>query len=191
MHPPRILVLVTIIGALVAGCSPAPVETPAPVPSVPTCTPEFGGTPYPCTEADYEANQRSLARYAEAERVYREYVALSAQEHVEGLREPSPELLALTSDEYGRALTELRALALDRATFEGEMSTVWIRPTEHQSGRPGNLSMLACADYSTWHVAFKNGEPSPTGRTVERVEFDDAAGRTVLVDLLPEEGQSC
>lgn len=110
MHPPRILVLVTIIGALVAGCSPAPVETPAPVPSVPTCTPEFGGTPYPCTQAEYEANQKSLERYAEAERVYREFSDLEMEAHLRRDAEPSPELMALLGGEFERTMAgNLRA----------------------------------------------------------------------------------
>ena len=62
MHPPRILVLATILGALTAGCTPAPAPEPSPVPNVPTCVPEFGGEPFPCTQAEYEDNQISSMR---------------------------------------------------------------------------------------------------------------------------------
>ncbi len=191
MHPPRILVLVTIIGALVAGCSPAPVETPAPVPSVPTCTPEFGGTPYPCTEADYEANQRSLARYAEAERVYREFTQLSMEEHLARIETPSAELMELLDGDYKETMPASRTAALKLGTYSGARQIAWVRPTHHKAGSPGSLSLLVCTDYANWHVERTDGQPGPSGKTVTRVEMDDAKGSPRIVMISPEEGTTC
>ena len=191
MHPPRILVLVTTIGALVAGCSPAPVETPAPVPSVPTCTPEFGGTPYPCTQSDYEANQKSLARYAEAERVYREFTRLSMEETIERREQPSPELMALLGGEYEETMPEVRTAVLEHGTYSGSREIVWVRPVEHNVGQPGNHALLTCTDYTNWRIESGKNASQPDQRIVTRVEFDDASGVTKLVNVLPEEGVSC
>ena len=190
MHPPRIPVLVTIIGALVAGCSPAPVETPAPVPSVPTCTPEFGGTPYPCTQAEYEANQKSLERYAEAERVYREFMRLLTEETVARRPEPSPELLALAGGAMKDALPKVRTASLEQSVIEGEVQILSMVATPHESDQAGNLAMIACVDRSRLTVTT-DGKSTPRGVTPDRIVFDDASGTTVVVSTRAEEGATC
>lgn len=192
MHPPRIAALALILGVVVSGCTPTtPPSMPTSTVTVPTCTPEFGGDPYPCTQAEYAQNQQTKARYAEAERVYREFTKLNNRELVERRVEPSPELRLLTGGSRASSLAEIRTQALANASYAGELEVVWLRPVAHRSGMPGNLAMLACADYTHWVVTFADGSPSPTGRHVARVEFDDAAGKTTIVEILREEAVPC
>ncbi len=191
MHPPRIVVLVTILGVLVTGCTPTPAPEPSPVPSVPTCVPEFGGEPFPCTQAEHDANQKMLARYAEAERVYREFARLSEAELVSRRPAPSPELMALTSGSRSSVMAQLRTQALESATYSGERTIVWVKSTPHASGARGNHSMLVCSDFSAWVVTRTDRQPGPSGRAATLVLFDDASGRTTVVDLKPGEDATC
>lgn len=191
MHPPRIVVLVTILGVLVTGCTPTPAPEPSPVPSVPTCVPEFGGEPFPCTQAEHDANQKMLARYAEAERVYREYNELSAAEVVARTPIPSSKLTALTTGGYRRDLGDLRRGALELATFEGAMKVVKAEPATLAAGSVGNLSMDMCMDMSEWTVKFNDGSPGPSGFRSDRIVFDDAAGGPLIADIMVGKGESC
>ena len=193
MHPPRIFVLGTILGVLMSACSPAPSPAPTPtsVPSVPTCVPEFEGTPFPCTQAEFEANQKMLARYAEAERVYREFIALNATEYAERRPEPSPELIALTGGKYRDGLPEVRSAALDAASYEGSLQVGWARRVPHEAGRPGNVSMVTCLDFSGWTVTPTQGPPTATVPRPARVDFDDATGSMIVVDIRPVGDGTC
>lgn len=191
MHPPRILVLATILGALVAGCTPAPPPTPSPVPTVPSCVPEFGGTPFPCTQAEYEASLKTQARYAEAERVFRQYVDLTNREYVDRRPAPSPELMELLGSAYGAGLAEVRADVLEAATYEGGVRVAWVRPTPHEGQGPGNHSLAACFDFSHWVIRPKAGAAEPMVAQPMTVDLDDASGRTVIVGISPLEGATC
>lgn len=193
MHPPRIFVLGTILGVLMSACSPAPSPAPTPtsVPSVPTCVPEFEGTPFPCTQAEFEANQKMLARYAEAERVYREYTELAGRELVDRLPEPSSTLIGMTTGNFRRDLADLRTGGLELAHFSGSMIVASVAPALLVSGEPGNLALDVCMDLSHWLVAFNDGRPGPTGKRADRVLFDDALGLALISDIKPAEGESC
>lgn len=181
MHPPRILVLATILGVLAAGCTPAPAPTPTPTVTVPTCTPEFGGTPFPCTQAEYELSQKTQQRYAEAERVYHEYNDLSAQESVERLPEPSARLLELTAGKYRDNLPEVRKKSLAVATYSGQMPLLWSRPAPTQAGDIGSLVIIACVDRSEWKSTFTDGSAPPsTLKRAHRVQFDEGIGPRIV-----------
>lgn len=190
MHPPRILVFATILGVLV-GCSPSTAPTPTPVPTVPMCTPEFGGTPVPCTQAEYEQSLRIQERYAEAERVYREFNTRSNQELVDREPVPSDELLDLVSPEYGDFLREVRERNLSDTQFEGQMSVVWVKPSIHDGTRAGSLSLLACVDYSNWRVQDESGSKQVGGLQAERIDLGDGTGSFVIAGINPAEDPSC
>ncbi len=189
MHPPRILVLATILGALTAGCTPAPAPEPSPVPNVPTCVPEFGGEPFPCTQAEYEDNQKMLARYAEAERVYREYDRLTEQELVSGAAEPSPELLALVSPHMRDAAKELRTNELE-AEFSGTARIVGVERRQPSSQEGAPLVMAFCVDRSEWTVKYPDGGMDPTTPVYHVAGFDEHPGMTVRW-LRLEEAPAC
>ncbi|MCW3159122.1 hypothetical protein [Micropruina sonneratiae] len=65
-----------LAAALLAGCVQPAEPTPSASPT-PTylCTPEAGGDEAPCSEADYQKMKEKDALYAEAEQVYRKYLA--------------------------------------------------------------------------------------------------------------------
>ncbi len=190
MHPPRILVLATILVALVAGCTPAAAPTPSPTPTVPQCTPEFGGDPFPCTQADHDAMMARQAQYAEAERVYREYSSLNAQELVDRREAPSDELLGLMAGDRAKYQAELRANALSAATFSGAPEVAWLRPTPSTTPA-GPLAMHVCLDTHDWLVSFNDGSQGPQERRVDLVHFDTALETPRIADVALAEDQSC
>ena len=60
---------------ILVGCTPtSPPTTPAPTPTF-MCTPEAGGAEAPCSQQDYDKMKAKDEQYAEAEKVYREYLA--------------------------------------------------------------------------------------------------------------------
>lgn len=189
MHPPRILVLATILGVLVTGCTPAAAPTPSPTPTVPQCTPEFGGDPFPCTQADHDAMVARQAQYAEAERVYREFNRLNAGEVSAREETPSPELLALATEGYGGITRELRTQTLSLGTFDGELQIAWMRPAQGE----GAMSMEACHDYTQWYLTSEeSGDRAAVGdRSITLVTFDIGTGTPLVADTSSVEEEGC
>ena len=66
-HP--LLIVPLVAASVLAGCqhSPAP-RTPSPAPTY-ACTPEAGGSPYPCNELQHKQQKDLDALYTEAEAV--------------------------------------------------------------------------------------------------------------------------
>ena len=189
MHPPRIAASALILGVLVSGCTPtSPPTMPTSTVTVPTCTPEFGGDPYPCTQAEYERSQQTKARYAEAERVYREFNARSNDEGVRRLPEPSEEVLALTAGTLRQNWPEIHRASLQGRSYAGTIDVVSMRPSPPGQSPAGSLAMVACVDYSHWTVAPTGG---PQGKQVLLVHFDVALASPRVVSVLPAEGLTC
>ena len=97
---------------VLAGCTPtAPPSTPAPTPTF-MCTPEAGGAESPCSQQDYEKMKARDAQYAEAEKVYREYL----DEYVRVMKAGGG--TQLTAELEGLLGTQkLRELMLDRMKY--------------------------------------------------------------------------
>ena len=62
-----------VLACLLAGCQP-PAPSPTPVPSY-RCTPEAGGAEFDCTQHQYDEMVAKDKLYAEAEAVYRKFLA--------------------------------------------------------------------------------------------------------------------
>ena len=174
MHPPRILVLATILGVLVAGCTPAAAPTPSPTPTVPQCTPEFGGDPFPCTQADHDAMVARQAQYAEAERVYEAYASLDQEELVARRQVPSDEMMALLGGRQAEIQADLRAGQLQIATFSGTYSTKNAVPVEPLKDADGSLALRVCRERESWVVTRTDGSTVPTTDQVLHVQFMEA-----------------
>lgn len=189
MHPPRILVLAMTLAALLSGCTPAPAPTPSALPTVPSCTPEFGGDPYPCTQLDHEANQKMLARYAEAERVYREFDRLSEKELLARTPAPSEELLDLVSPGERDRLQDVRRAELE-AQFSGSARIDSVERRKPASGGGARLVLAFCVDRSQWQVTYADGGTDPTTPVYHVVGFDEHPKVTIR-SLEMEEGPAC
>lgn len=190
MHPPRTLVLATILGVLLSACTPSTGPSSTPTPAVPMCTPEFGGDAYPCTQAEREQTLARDARYADAERVYREFVRLNTLEYVERRDDPSAELRSLVTSEYADVLAQIRKQSLSQATFSGSLRVDWVRPTPAEGSR-WPMALLVCLDYRDLDVSFTDGTAGPSGRIANRVDFDVAPTRPQIADILQAQAGDC
>ena len=104
MRSSRILIAAVAVGVVLSACTPTPVVTPTPTPT-PTfaCTPEAGGTPSPCSQAEFEEMKAKDALYAEAEAVYRRTVQIRMDAYS---GRPIPDL---TTVAVGSGLESLKA----------------------------------------------------------------------------------
>jgi hypothetical protein len=120
-----VLSLLSALGFL-AGCTPA---DPAGQPTY-SCTPEAGGTPFPCYKVQRDEYDKLDALYAEAEAVYRTQAAEDERiSRAGGVDEATPVMLQTLS---GAALTQnldvYRALKRDHIHMEGgAYQVVWIK----------------------------------------------------------------
>lgn len=106
----------------------------------------LGGTPAPCTQAEYDEVTKQAKRYAAAEQVYRTFLPMDARELVERVPTPSPELLAMTAGDYAKGLPLVRSYELKAATATGTLAVVWMRAIPVPADGVGSLAMVACTD---------------------------------------------
>ncbi len=134
-----------LAAVMVAGCAPAdPVGQPTY-----SCTPEVGGTPYPCYKVQRDELDKLDALYAEAEAVYRKYLAEDERiSRAGGVDEATPVMLeTLTGTALAETLDAYRSLKRDGIHVEGgEYRLAWIkrRPEALVSGMA--ISIRVCVE---------------------------------------------
>ncbi len=176
-HPPggslmrssRILIAAVAVGVVLSACTPTPVVRPTPTPT-PTfaCTPEAGGTPAPCSQAEFEETKAKDALYAEAEAVYRRLFDIRTTL----ARSGNPPDGAFDPYATGSALTDLNATALDGVRIEGgEIKLAWLRRLPGLTVEGSTVALEACVDMSSG-VAKRGGATlGPGNIALERVFF--------------------
>ncbi|HHU40164.1 MAG TPA: hypothetical protein GXZ45_12900 [Propionibacterium sp.] len=145
---------------------------------VPTCTPEFGGEPFPCTESDLEAQQKLDARYAEAERVLRRNVELENEMFLDGSGEVSSEARSLYDPEgpyLDHWMDLAESLEAVRATGEVRVLGVSRAPiVEHDA--PATLALVLCVDGSGVTVTYPDGESEAAESGARKIVFTETEG---------------
>jgi len=135
--------------AAVAGCQPpAVVPTPAPTPTF-TCTPEAGGDAYECSQAQYDEMLAKNELYAEAEAVYRKFLAEDIRiMRAGGVMEPTPVLLETTTGAFLEDVMSDYRLAKKMGTrvAEGDRKLEWIRRLAGVSKGGSIVAIAACVD---------------------------------------------
>lgn len=135
--------------AAVAGCQPpAVVPTPAPTPTF-TCTPEAGGGAYECSQAQYDEMLAKNELYAEAEAVYRKFLAEDIRiMRAGGVMEPTPVLLETTTGAFLEDVMSEYRLAKKMGTrvAEGDRKLEWIRRLAGVSKGGSIVAIAACVD---------------------------------------------
>ena len=158
--------IIPLVGLLIlTGCAPAQsTAAPAPTPTVPTCTPLDGGTPFPCTQADFDSLAEQRALYDEAEAVVKRFAAEDVRQAADWrLREMTPEFEATTTGDFRAVVLEI--IRQDRAEesrrIAGSAGLSWIRPAPKEA-RDGSLAVLeACLDTSVeTYVTKESSTPS-------------------------------
>ena len=145
----RAAVATAILGLLL-GCTPAPaVTTPAPTPTF-ACTPEAGGAPKPCSQAEYDAMVKKDALYAEAEALYRRYFAEEIRlDKIGGSKDATAEFTATLAETLLEQTVEIhRANFDDQLIARGTQRLEWIQRRPDVSLRGSVVAIAACRDAS-------------------------------------------
>lgn len=163
-----------LAAVLLAGCAPAgPASSGPEVPVAtgpsPVCTPEAGGSPYPCDQAAYAKMREREALYLAGEELIRKYVAAVAeQQHDIQKATVTPELAAMVAPEYLPILKETLDVwrSSDNSwTGEPKIVTISRRPGIARAG--STVAMAACLDgrgeSSSW--TGKNRSTRRSGRS--------------------------
>ena len=143
----RAAVATAILGLLL-GCTPAPtVTTPAPTPTF-ACTPEAGGTPKPCSQAEYDAMVKKDALYAEAEQLYRRLFAEETRlDKLGGAKKATPELEAILAETMlDQTVALQRENLTEEYSFKGTQTLDWIKRAPGVEIRGSLVAVAACRD---------------------------------------------
>ena len=152
------LALITVVG-----CAPAQPTTPPPTPS-PTCTPETGGTPYPCTPYNHDQMVTKDKLYTEAETVYRAFLAENERIYrLGGVTEPTAVLLKTTTGQYLKdQLAMYRRLRATRATASGGTFDIkWFQRVPGESIGGSAVALRVCRDSHTVTMGAAGMKPHP------------------------------
>ena len=155
-----------LVAVLMSGCVPQAPVTPSP--SAPTfmCTPEAGGVKAPCSEQQYQQMKAKDALYAEAEQVYRTYLAEYHKVAEQGgARElPNSIRILLSNDDLAKNIErDLRDFLAQGISVRG--TGVVIRNVRREPTRTMNGSELAirfCGDATGTRV-YRNGKRDGSG----------------------------
>lgn len=186
----RLLPVLALVVAV--GCTPA-APTPSPLPSF-RCTPEAGGAEFDCSQAQYDEMVAKDALYAEAEAVYRKYLA----EHIRilragGLGEPTEVLQMTTSGEFlSDAMVTYRDYAARQIEASGEDPQVLSLERAPGRAKTGSLvSMTSCVDART--LTFSEADEYLGRGTLARDEnyFARIDGVLKLIGVDGEQVEEC
>lgn len=152
-HP--LLIVPLVAASVLAGCqhSPAP-RTPSPAPTY-ACTPEAGGSPYPCNELQHKQQKDLDALYTEAEAVNTKLRAeMDRLYRAGGTAELTPILRDTTTGEARAALQRLMAgMKADALTsVGGEIRIVSVKREPGTSIQGSLVTLIVCVDASTTQV---------------------------------------
>lgn len=188
----RALAAAILASTLLVGCQ-SPAATPTPTPTY-SCTPEAGGTPAPCTQAEFEQMQKMDALYAEAEAVNATFRAeMERHYRMGGATELSPVFLETTAGPAREALLEFqREMHRDKLkSVGGEIKTVWVKRNVGQSMQGSEVSLRVCIDGSSVQT-LEDGRPVGSGgKGVDAMYFSRVEGKLKITFNIAEEDAEC
>ena len=181
-----------LAGLVLAGCQSAP-PAPTPTPTF-TCTPEAGGDPFPCSQFQHDEMVAKDALYAEAEAVYRRFLAEDVRiMRAGGVSEPSREIQATAGQEFLSDVSAFyRGLRDDDARFRGGDFVLVELKRKPGLGKGGSLvAMESCVDARTTELV-KGGRPVRHGGVARDIfYFGRDAGRLKIIGADGREVASC
>lgn len=180
--------------ATVAGCQPpAAVPTPAPTPTF-TCTPEAGGDAYECSQAQYDEMVAKNELYAEAEAVYRKFLAEDIRiMRAGGVMEPTPALLETTTGAFLEdVMSDYRQLRKDRTSASGDDPVLaWMKRAVGKSKGGSVVALSVCVD-GTGLTFESRGRAIGTGQVAQDdVYFGETGERLVILGADGRRVASC
>jgi len=167
--PRRAAAIAVLIALAGSGCAqPDPNAQPTY-----TCTPSDGSTPEPCYKAEYDQRVKEDALYAEAEAVYRKYIAEDERIfRLGGVSEATPAMLkTLTGDGLKQASANYQELIANSTTVVGgEFRVGYIRRVARETYGDSIATLESCIDATS--ATFKQpGMTEPGNVSRERAFF--------------------
>ncbi len=176
-----VLSLLSALG-LLAGCAPgAPVSQPTY-----SCTPEAGGTPFPCAKVQRDEYDKLDALYAEAEAVYRKYLAEDERIwRAGGVDQATPAIQeTLTGEALSTEVAFYKTLKQADVRLDGgKVELSWMRRVPDEV-RPGMVVALqVCVDQHTALMVSKGETPESAGYFSDTANFVRDEGRLKIARL--------
>lgn len=156
---------VTLFAAcLLAGCQPA-APPPTPVPTY-ACTPEAGGAEFSCSQQQYDEMVAKDKLYAEAEAVYRSFLAEDARVlRNGGAIEPTSELTRVAAEAFLKDVMKNYQTLAQRGVkaVGGDPRLVYFRRSPGVSKTGSVVAATICVDGSSLDF-IKDGDSLGRGR---------------------------
>lgn len=193
LHKQRRLALAAAALCLFTACTPPTTPTPSPAPSN-RCTPEAGGDEYDCTPGQYDEMLAKDKLYAEAEAVYRKFLAEEDRIfRAGGVVAATPILGETTMGAYlTDSLTAYKRLA-DRGVIArgGSPELVYFRRAPGRSKGGSVVSVTTCVDGTSLEF-FRSGKSLGKGKvTRDDTYFGRADGTLKIIGADGSEVESC
>lgn len=148
---------VVAAGMVLTGCGPAApatsgtptvVGTGPTAAATPLCTPESGGSATPCTQEQYEEMKKLDALYAEAEDVYRRFVAEDVKLLRSGGLAEGPVLDLIGGPMVDRYKARRQDQHDAKVTMTGDVSIAYVRRLPGYSYEGSDVTLSSCVDGS-------------------------------------------
>jgi hypothetical protein len=159
-----------------------------------SCTPDDGSSPYACYKVQYDAKAKEAALYAEAEAVYRKYLAEDERIYrLGGVDEATPVLLETTTGQYQ---TDAMGIYRDLRTLgvrlvEGNLTVVWVRRAP--GSVPGGMvaALTSCVDGTQARLTNGKGGQEPGSVVQETAYLSRVDGLLKLTTAKSSVAASC
>jgi hypothetical protein len=164
--PKFVLVVAVVAVCLVPGCA-------APNPATYSCTPEVGGEPYACVKEQYDLMVERNKLYAEAEAVYRRFLAEDERLYrAGGIDTPTAVLLETTTGDFlkGQLGNYQQVRRTQGTSVGGEFKIVWFKRIPDQVRDGSIVALKGCFDNRTVMMGAKGKQPRP-GTVFEETGF--------------------
>jgi len=165
----RLLPVLALVVAV--GCTPA-APTPSPLPSF-RCTPEAGGAEFDCSQAQYDEMVAKDALYAEAEAVYRKFLAEDTRiMRAGGVAEPTDVILETTSGAFLEdVMSQYREFEQEGLKAEGSGPDLISVKRAAGNSKAGSLAaMVTCVDGSSFEF-IRDGKSVSRGTAVQNENY--------------------
>ena len=159
-----------VVACLLTGCQPA-APTPTPVPNY-RCTPEAGGAEFECSQKQYDDMVAKDKLYAEAEAVYRRFLAEDVRIYrAGGVDQPTPVLLETAHGQFVQDSMDLyRGLIADSRRLDGDVSLVSLVRKPGISKESSVVVLAACTDARAARI-LEHGKEVGHGFLIEELIY--------------------
>jgi len=189
----RRLLPVFVVLWVMAGCTPVSAPVVSPAPSF-RCTPEAGGDEFDCSQHQYDEMVAKDALYAEAEAVYRKFLAEDTRiMRAGGVTEPTEVLLETTSGEFLEDVMGIYRTARAKGLSARGSDPALVTFRRQPDRKKGESLVAATTCVDNGHLEyFENGKSLGRGTpTLDENYFSRVDGGLKLIGADGKQVESC